>query len=159
TRVAILFPGQGADLTDARKLAEDRCPELYDRALEALSVDPFEHAEGATRYAQPAIFLASLAGWRTVLDAQLEPHALAGHSLGEIAALTAAGVLTPEQGLDLVLLRGKLMDEITTTAHGGMIAILKGSVSQAERLADAHGLRVANYNAPGQTVLSGPLAG
>ncbi len=159
TRTAILFPGQGADLTGARETAQERCPELYERACELLRVDPFEQAAGSTRYAQPAIYLASIAGWRTARDAGIEPHALAGHSLGEIAALSAAGVLEPTDALELVALRGRLMDELTRTDQGGMVAILKGTIAQAERLALAHGLRVANYNAPGQTVLSGPLEG
>ncbi|HXB16744.1 MAG TPA: ACP S-malonyltransferase [Solirubrobacteraceae bacterium] len=159
TRTAILFPGQGADLTGAREHVEERCPELYEHACELLELDPFEQAAGSTRYAQPAIYLASLAGWHAARDAGIEPHALAGHSLGEIAALVAAGVLQPSDGLELVALRGRLMDELTRSAQGGMVAILKGTIAQAERLALVHGLRVANYNAPGQTVLSGPIEG
>lgn len=155
TRAAILFPGQGASVADATVIVEEHCHELHARATELLGADPLEHAQQSTRYAQPAVFLASLAGWRALADTGIEPHAFAGHSLGELAALTAAGVLTAETALALVVLRGNVMDEIASTTQGGMLAILKGSVEQAERLALGHGLRVANYNAPGQTVLSG----
>ncbi len=158
-RAAILFPGQGAAVAGSRALVEERCGDLYEQACGLLAGDPFELADSSTRYAQPAIFLASLAGWRAALEAGIEACAFAGHSLGELSALTAAGVLTPSDGLELVVLRGRLMDDVTRTANGGMVAILKGTVEQAERLALDHGLRVANYNAPGQTVLSGPERG
>jgi [acyl-carrier-protein] S-malonyltransferase len=159
TRAAILFPGQGAEVTDFKPIVEEHCRGLHSHAGEMLGADPLEHADLSTRFAQPAVFLASLAGWRALTYAGIEPYAFAGHSLGEIAALTAAGALEAEDALRLVVLRGRLMDEIATTAHGGMLAVLKGSVEQAERLALGHGLRVANYNAPGQTVLSGALGG
>ena len=159
TSAAILFPGQGASVTGSRPLVEEHCPRLYLRAREHLDADPFEHAERSTRFAQPAVFLASLAGWRAAESAGIDPCAYAGHSLGEIAALTAAGVLAPGDALELVVLRGRVMDEVSSITRGGMVAILKGTVEEAERLALAHGLRVANYNAPAQIVLSGPLEG
>jgi [acyl-carrier-protein] S-malonyltransferase len=157
TTAAILFPGQGAPLADAKALVEARSADLHARATELLGADPFDRAEASTRYAQPAIFLASLAGWQTALSAGIEPFAFAGHSLGELSALTAAGTFDPEDGLRLVALRGALMDELSRSAEGGMLAILKGTVEQAERLARAHDLAVANYNAPTQTVLSGSI--
>ncbi len=155
TALAILFPGQGATASGAQPLVQEHCTALYRAALDALDADPFEHAERSTRYAQPAIFLASLAGWRALAAAGVRPFAFAGHSLGELSALAAADVLTPQDALDAVLTRGQLMDEIGGSHQGGMLAILKGSAEQAERLALAHGVHVANYNAPGQTVLSG----
>lgn len=156
---AILFPGQGASAAESRPLVESHCGRLYAAALERLGDDPLERADESTRYAQPAIYLASLAGWRACAHAGVTAFAFAGHSLGEIAALAAAGVLAPEDALELVVLRACLMEEASAPAPGGMIAILKGSVEQAEQIALHNNLHVANYNAPGQTVLSGEIDG
>jgi malonyl CoA-acyl carrier protein transacylase len=154
---AILFPGQGAATSESRPLVERHCEQLYADARKMLGLDPFEHAEESTRYAQPAIYLASVAGWRACSERDIAGSAFAGHSLGEIAALTAAGVLGAEAALELVVLRARLMEEATLATPGGMLAILKGTVAQAEQIARRHDLHVANYNAPGQTVLSGGL--
>jgi [acyl-carrier-protein] S-malonyltransferase len=82
---------------------------------------------------------------------------MAGHSLGELAALVAAGCLTEREGLELVALRGKLMQESGERAgDGGMLALLgAGAADHAGELAEAHGLSVANDNSPQQVVLSG----
>jgi len=157
TTAAVLFPGQGAATGESRPLVEAHCERLYATARELLGADPFERADESTRYAQPAIYLASLAGWRACAQAGIAPFAFAGHSLGEVSALAAAGVLSADDALALVVLRARLMEEATASAAGGMLAILKGTVEQAEQLALHHDLHVANYNAPGQTVLSGEL--
>src|ERR671914_2680563 len=102
-------------------------------------------------FAQPAIFCASLAGW-DALD--LDTAAAAGHSLGELAALAAAGVLERDDALRLVVLRGKLMAEADDT--GSMLALVGADQEDAEAVAAAAGVTVANDNAPGQVVLSGP---
>lgn len=151
---AVLFPGQGSALAGAKELAERHCPDLYERCVLALDVDPFESAAESTAFAQPAIFLASIAGWRSLADAELQPCAFAGHSLGELSALTAAGVLAETDALDLVVLRARLMAD--AGGDGGMLALLKGALEDADELARAHGLTIANDNAAGQTVLSGP---
>ena len=82
---------------------------------------------------------------------------MAGHSLGELAALVAGGALAERDGLELVALRGRLMQESGERAgDGGMIALLgAGAAEQAPALADALGLSVANDNSPQQVVLSG----
>src|SRR3954467_14837800 len=144
---AILFPGQGSQMPGMRDLVAQHAPEL----LERLGDEPFERVGESTRFAQPAIFCASLAGWYA-LDAE-PPLAMAGHSLGELTALVAAGALDPFDGLELVVLRGRLMDE---AGGGTMLALLGAEIEQAEALATAHGVTVANDNAPGQVVLSGP---
>ena len=78
---------------------------------------------GRTRFAQPAIYCASLAG--CALCEATRPHLHAGHSMGEIAALAAAGALSDEDGLRLVAVRGRLMDEAADDgARGGMLAVL-----------------------------------
>jgi malonyl CoA-acyl carrier protein transacylase len=155
SQVAILFPGQGSSVAGARAIVEAHCAELYELSCGLLDADPFERAAESTRFAQPAIFLASLAGWRA-LAGTLQPVAFAGHSLGELSALTAAGMFDSEAALRLVILRAALMADAARFGEpGGMLAVLKGEPGQAEALAAACGVVVANDNAPGQSVLSG----
>src|SRR5271155_793674 len=136
---AILFPGQGASVANTPALVEQHCGQLLARCRHLLDDDPFARATESTLFAQPATFLASLAGWRSLGDT-VEPRAFAGHSLGEISALVAAGVLTDLDGLDLVIRRAALMaDAAAVDGDGGMLAVLKGTPADAQQLADAHG--------------------
>ncbi|MEA2143895.1 MAG: hypothetical protein QOI64_2325 [Solirubrobacteraceae bacterium] len=131
-------------------------PDLLDAVLALVGDDPFERIDESTRFAQPAIFCASLAGWARVSDRVREPIAFAGHSLGELSALAIAGVLDELDALRLVVLRGRLMAESGEASGGGtMLAVLGAEPAQAAALAEAHGVAVANDNAPGQIVLSG----
>ncbi|MEA2297900.1 MAG: hypothetical protein QOF77_836 [Solirubrobacteraceae bacterium] len=151
---AFLFPGQGSSVAAAEPIVAEFCGELADHCRSTVGEDLFARAGESTRFAQPAIFLASLAGWRS-LEAP-RPVAFAGHSLGELSALAAAGILDPHEALELVILRGALMAEAADRARdGGMLAVLKATVEQAQQLADTHGVTLANDNAPGQVVLSG----
>ena len=152
---AILFPGQGSQTPDMRESVAEVRPELLSLAEEIVGEDPFARAEEGTRYAQPAIFCASLAGWEAL--GRPDGDMMAGHSLGELAALVAAGCLTERDGLELVALRGRLMQESGEQAgDGGMVALLgNGAADHAAELAEAHGLAVANDNSPQQVVLSG----
>jgi [acyl-carrier-protein] S-malonyltransferase len=146
-----LFPGQGSQTPEMRDLVAHRAPELLERCIALVGEDPFPRASESTRFAQPAIFCASLAGWDAL---QLDAAAAAGHSLGELAALAAAGVLERDDALRLVVLRGKLMAEADTV--GSMLALIGASDEETEAIAGAAGVTVANDNAPGQVILSGP---
>ncbi len=152
---AIVFPGQGSQTPDMRETVERHRPDLLDQVTEAVGADPFALADSGTRFAQPAIFCASLAGWEAL--GRPQGDLLAGHSLGELGALVAAGALAESDALELVALRGRLMQEAGETAgDGGMLALLgRGAADHAASLADAHGLAVANDNSPQQVVLSG----
>jgi [acyl-carrier-protein] S-malonyltransferase len=152
---AILFPGQGSQTPDMGETVSRVRPDLVSLVEQIVGEDPFARAEEGTRYAQPAIFCASLAGWEAL--GRPSGDFMAGHSLGELAALVAAGCLTERDGLELVALRGKLMQESGERAgDGGMLALLgAGAADHAGELADAHGLAVANDNSPQQVVLSG----
>jgi [acyl-carrier-protein] S-malonyltransferase len=157
TPTAVLFPGQGSLTPDAGDHARAVTPQLVELASELVGEDPFKFAHERTDFAQPAIFVSSIAGWRERDVPSV--IAMAGHSLGELSALAAAGAIAVEDALRLVVLRGRLMQEAAQGNGGGMVALLGGDAEAAHRLAFEHGLAVANDNAPGQLVLSGPLAG
>ena len=156
--LALLFPGQGSQTRDMRRLVDRHWPGLAGRACELVGDDPFERASEGTRFAQPAIFCANLAGWRA-LDEEAAPVAVAGHSLGEFAALVATGCLDAEVGLSLVVTRGRLMQEAGEQGPpGGMLAVSGVGAEQALGLLGDLDVVIANYNSRTQVVLSGPLA-
>jgi malonyl CoA-acyl carrier protein transacylase len=130
-------------------------PELLEIAADEVGADPFDRIDDGTRYVQPAILCASLAGWRLAAE-QERPDALAGHSLGEVAALAAAGALSERDAVRIVALRGRLMQEASQAAgDGGMLAVMGGGREQVAPIADELGLVLANDNGPKQVVLSG----
>jgi [acyl-carrier-protein] S-malonyltransferase len=135
-------------------------PDLLALACEVVGDDPFARVDDGTRYAQPAIYCASVVGFERLRDAGVSGDAYAGHSLGEVAALVAAEALSAEDGLRLVATRGRLMQESGERAgDGSMLALLgTGAAEHAGAIAATSGLTVANDNAPNQVVLSGALA-
>ena len=162
-RTAILFPGQGSQTDGMREEVARVRPDLLEAVTEAMGEDPFARVDEGTHFAQPAIYCASLAGWEAL--GRPDGDYMAGHSLGELGALVAAGALDERDGLELVVLRGALMQRSGERAAGGpgdghaggMLALLgAGAADQAPALADAHGLAIANDNSPQQVVLSGP---
>jgi [acyl-carrier-protein] S-malonyltransferase len=146
-----LFPGQGSQTPEMRDLVAERAPDLLERCIALVGEDPFPRASESTRFAQPAIFCASLAGWDAL---ELDAAAGAGHSLGELAALAAAGVFEREDALRLVVLRGKLMAEADDV--GTMLALIGATDEETRAIAEGAEVTVANDNAPGQVILSGP---
>ncbi len=152
---AYLFPGQGAQDAGALELVQRDAPDLLACCVDLLGDEPFTRCDESTRFAQPAILLTSLAAWRRIAPG--EPRAYAGHSLGELSALAAAGALSQLDAVRLAVIRGEAMAVAGEAAgDGSMLAVLKGAPAEAIALADDHGLSVANDNAPGQVVLSGP---
>lgn len=113
-----------------------------------------------TAWTQPAILLVSVAAWQHLSEAGIEPDYVAGHSLGEYSAHVAAGSLDLAEALRVVRKRGELMQAAVPTG-GGMAAILGLSADQVEeacRRAAKHGVVApANYNCPGQVVISGEV--
>ncbi len=155
TNLAILFPGQGSHEPGMDEGLRD--DPLFGRGLELLGFDPFARLADGTRYQQPALFLAGVIGWeRSGLDA---PVAAAGHSLGEYAALVAARAIAFDDAVRLVALRGDAMARAGEASPGGMVAVLGEDDAIVRAAAHEHGLTIANDNAPGQLVLSGPIAG
>jgi len=156
--IALLFPGQGSQTADMRETVERSRPDLLELALEEVGPDLFERATDGTRWAQPAIYCAALAGAR---ELDVEGDVMAGHSLGEITALVAADAIGAEDGVRLVAARGRLMQEAAEeTGDGGMTAVRARDDNRdaiAEVAAEA-GVQIANDNAPDQLVLSGAVS-
>jgi acyl transferase domain-containing protein len=155
---AILFPGQGSQTADMRAVVERLRPELLELVAAAVGEDPFPRAGEGTNFAQPAIFTASLAGWSGLGSPRGD--FMAGHSLGELAALVAAGALAEQDGIRLVALRGRLMHEAGEQAGGGGMVVVMGAGAseRSPEVARVHGLVIANDNSPQQVVLSGARA-
>lgn len=113
-----------------------------------------------TRVAQPLLYLADWAWGHTLAQHGVSFSAVAGHSLGELAALAVAGVFSVEAGLELVVVRSQLMASCAEANPGAMAAVLgMETAAIREGLADIEGVWIANDNAPGQTVISGTCAG
>lgn len=161
--IAFVFPGQGshragmASVWDGHDAAEvfDVVAEATGLELHALADDADECA--ATAVGQPAIFAASLAAYRALTDAGITPDVVAGHSLGEISAAVASGAIALADGARLVGERGAAMGEACATNPGTMAAVLKlDGDAVAEILEQVPAVALANENAVGQAVLSGP---
>lgn len=171
--LAFVFPGQGsqslgmlADLADAEATVVETFREASDGAgvdLWALSQGGPEELLNRTEYTQPALLAADIAVWRVWLArGGQRPAALAGHSLGEYAALVAAEALSLTDAAHLVRLRGQLMQDAAPAGVGAMAAVL-GAEDDAvrEACAEAAGSEVvvpANFNSPGQVVIGGHAA-
>lgn len=150
---ALLFPGQGSQTDGMRDLVAEFRPDLLALAGEEVGEDPFPLIDTGTCFAQPAMFCASIACWER--SGRPITGVVAGHSLGELAALVAAGRLAAIDGLRLAVRRGRLMHEAAQREpDGGMLALL-GEDRAARRVGIACDLPIANDNAPGQIVLSG----
>ncbi|MCA1780443.1 MAG: ACP S-malonyltransferase [Xanthomonadaceae bacterium] len=176
TRSAVLFPGQGsqsvgmlADFSDD-KAAAALISETFAVASVALDHDLWKLvSEGPaerlnqTCWTQPAMLSADIAVWR-IFRARggAMPEAMAGHSLGEYAALVAAGALDFGDAVRLVHQRGKLMQQAVVKGEGAMAAILGLADEQVEQAClearQAGSVVAANYNSPGQLVIAGATA-
>jgi [acyl-carrier-protein] S-malonyltransferase len=152
---AVLFPGQGVGDASSRELVVAVRPDLLDLATELVGEDPFERMSEGTAYAQPAVYCASVAGYEQLGRPQAEYFA--GHSLGEVGALAAAGGIADADGVRIVVARGRAMEKAADRdAPGGMLAVGSNRDGAVAFAAD-HGLTLANENSPQQFVLSGPL--
>jgi [acyl-carrier-protein] S-malonyltransferase len=155
------FPGMGLELYEKSDLAQ----ELFEKANEILGFSITDVMfEGTaeqlkeTKVTQPAVFLHSVILAKT-LGEEFKPEMVAGHSLGELSALVAAGVLTFEDGLKLVSKRAYAMQKACELQSSTMAAVLGLEDAVVEEVCDSiDGVVVAaNYNCPGQLVISGDV--
>jgi [acyl-carrier-protein] S-malonyltransferase len=151
--LALLFPGQGSQEPGMRDIVAEYRSDLLELARELVGADPFDSVDEGTRFAQPAIYCASLAGWERL--GRPAAGFAAGHSLGELAALAAGGALDERDGLRLAVERGAVMQRAAEDGGGGMLALM-GEREAALELATEFGLTVANDNSPEQLVVAGP---
>ena len=164
-KIAFIYPGQGAqkpgmgkDFYENSELAKA----VYDKASELLQIDMkalcFEENEklDLTEYTQAALVTTCLAMTKVVEKRGLKPDVTAGLSLGEYCAISVAGGMKEEDAISLVRKRGILMQNTVPAGEGAMAAILGMDASVIEEgIKDLEGVTVANYNCPGQIVITG----
>lgn len=167
---AYVFPGQGAQFTGMGKDIYDASPLAKDLFQQANSILGFditntmftgtEEELKETKVTQPAVFLHSVI-LAKALGERFQPSCVAGHSLGEFSALTASGILSFEEGLTLVSQRAMAMQEACELEPSTMAAILGLEDKIVEDICDSidEVVVAANYNCPGQLVISGSLKG
>ena len=151
------YPGMAKDLYET----EEEIRELFDSAEAirpgtlSLMFDGSAEELKRTDRTQPCLFLADIAAEIALKAHGIVPVAVAGFSLGEIAALAVAGMLGAEDAFRLVCRRGELMQKDAERTPGAMLAILRQEPETVERLCGEHGVYTVNYNCPGQIVVAG----
>jgi len=170
--IAFIFPGQGSQYvgmgTDVAKqypaaaAVIEQADAVLDIKLSRLMREGPAEELTATEVAQPALLTHSVAVLRVLEAKGLQPNVVAGHSLGEYSALVAAGALEFENALQLVWHRGELMAADGQRVGGTMAAIIGLEKEKVEAVVEEAGsgqvLVVANYNCPGQVVISGVVS-
>lgn len=172
-KIAAIFPGQGSQSVGMGEEFAASNTIIRDTFAEANDVLGFDIAAicfrgpaeelKRTSLAQPALLTVSIAYWRLLIEHDFQCDVLAGHSLGEYSALVAAKSLSFTDALQLVQLRGKLMEQAAIDHPGAMAAILGLADEQVEELCRQISavddiVVPANYNSPGQVVVSGTSA-
>lgn len=168
SKIAFLFPGQGAQKAGMGKDFYEKfetARQVYDQASQWLSLDMkelcFEENDrlDLTEYTQAALVTTCLALEKAAEEQGLHPDVTAGLSLGEYCAIEAAGGMSLKDAITTVRRRGILMEQAVPAGQGGMAAVLGLDAAVIEQvIAPIKGVTIANYNCPGQIVISGVKA-
>ncbi|MDV6260754.1 ACP S-malonyltransferase [Rhodococcoides yunnanense] len=168
--ITLLAPGQGAQTPrmlapwlkdpERHRLVEN-WSQRADIDLIALGTTASKDEIARTENAQPLLVTAALLAGLPVIDALADAGqahaAVAGHSVGELAAAALAGALAPADAVHLAAVRGRAMAAACATTHGSMAAVLGGNLEHVTAAIESAGLTVANHNGPGQLVAAGPI--
>src|SRR5437764_1059896 len=169
-KIGFLYPGQGSQKVGMGKELAQSNPALFERYLiqsDQVAGEPVSRfcLEGPpdvlsqTQIAQPALFAYSLALTEYARQLGLFPDMVAGHSLGEYTAAVAAGVISFQEGLSLVCMRGRLMKQLQDERPGAMAAVIGFSKEVLDplcrKISQLDSVQVTNWNAPEQLVVSG----
>ena len=168
SKIAFIFPGQGAqacgmgkdfyEQTETGKRIFDKATQLMGFSMPQLCFEENDRLD-ITEYTQAAMVTASIAMMEVLKARGVKPDVAAGLSLGEYCALAAAGVMSDEDAIRTVRQRGILMQEAVPVGEGAMAAILALDAAVIEEVTGAmEGVWIANYNCPGQIVISGEKA-
>lgn len=165
SRIAFIYPGQGAQVcgmgkdfyeqTELGKQVFDLATKLLGFSVPELCFTENDRLD-ITEYTQAAMVTASIAMTKVLESRGVKPDVAAGLSLGEYCALYAAGVISEADAIATVRQRGILMQEEVPAGQGAMAAVLAMDAAAIEAvIADMDGVQIANYNCPGQIVISG----
>jgi [acyl-carrier-protein] S-malonyltransferase len=173
-QIAFVFPGQGAQAVgmgrdiyetnnEAKRIFE-RADEALGYSLSSIIFDGPEATLKVTYHTQPALLTTSIAYLELLKSTGLQPDYVAGHSLGEYSALVAAGVLSFEDAVRTVRLRGEFMEQAVPSGQGAMAAVLGAEQEALDQLcltisSEVGIVELANLNCPGQIVVSGSREG
>lgn len=168
SKIAFIFPGQGAQVcgmgqdfyeqTETGKAVFDKASQLLGFSMPELCFEKNDRLD-ITEYTQAAMVTVGIAMMKVLQERGVKPDVAAGLSLGEYCALAAAGVMSEEDAITTVRQRGILMQEAVPVGEGAMAAILALDASVIEEVTgDMEGVWIANYNCPGQIVISGKKA-
>ncbi len=161
--LAFLFPGQGSQTAGMGSDVFERFPELVSQAdeevgypLSSICLEDTNGVLGQTQYTQPALYLVSYLEALAKIEDGQSPTLAAGHSVGEFAALAVAGCVSYLDGLRMVAKRGEIMSQVSGGGMAAVIGMESDAIQSALGEIGADQIDLANFNSPGQIVISGP---